>query len=196
MLVIGNGESRKNIDINKLEDVKIGCNAIMRDYQMDHLICVDRRMVNEAIEKNVNQHSLIYTRKDWYSSYSKINKRIRIVPELPYVGNERPDDPFHWGSGPYAVLLGAKISKDNKVKLLGFDLYSKDSLINNVYKDTQGYDSSQKRAVDHSYWVYQVGKVFENFTKLKFTIYQEDNWIMPKQWKKSNVSLDSISNIV
>ena len=49
MLVIGNGESRENIDLNKINTTKVGCNAIMRDFFVDHLICVDRRMVEESI---------------------------------------------------------------------------------------------------------------------------------------------------
>lgn len=196
MIVIGNGESRKNIDIDKINDVKIGCNGIMRDYQMNHLVCVDRRMMDEAIERKANYHSLVYTRADWYSTYNKNNKRIRLVPDLPYTGSDRKDDPFHWGSGPYAVLLGAKLSKDNNVKLLGFDLYSKDKFVNNIYKNTNGYDNSEKKAIDHSYWLYQINKIFETFPKVQFTIYQEDIWEIPKDWKKINVSLDSISNIV
>ena len=49
MLVIGNGESRKHIDVDAINDTKIGCNAILRDYLVEHLICVDRKMVREAI---------------------------------------------------------------------------------------------------------------------------------------------------
>ena len=52
MLVIGNGESRLKTNLNKIEDIKIGCNAICRDMPVDHLVCVDRRMVLEAISLN------------------------------------------------------------------------------------------------------------------------------------------------
>ena len=45
MYVFGNGESRTSVNISNLEGIKVGCNAIYRDYTMDHLICVDRRMV-------------------------------------------------------------------------------------------------------------------------------------------------------
>ena len=49
MYVFGNGESRTSVNIDKLEGTKVGCNAIYRDYTMDHLICVDRRMVQESL---------------------------------------------------------------------------------------------------------------------------------------------------
>ena len=50
MLVIGNGESRKHLDISKYAKTKVGCNAIFRDFYVHHLICCDRRMVIEAQE--------------------------------------------------------------------------------------------------------------------------------------------------
>jgi hypothetical protein len=195
MLVLGNGESRKAIDISRLKDFKIGCNAVFRDHTVDHLICVDRRMMNEALDAGANLASLVYTRKDWFNSYKDNFKRIRLVPDLPYAGSERPDDPWHWGSGPYAVLLAAKISKNKTVKLLGFDLYGIDNKVNNVYKDTPNYDNSEKRAVDPRYWIYQIGKVIECFSDVNFTIYQEDDWQLPKAWNYTNVTVDSISNI-
>ena len=49
MIVIGNGESRKGIDINELQSEKVGCNAIIRDFTVHHLVCCDKRMVAEAI---------------------------------------------------------------------------------------------------------------------------------------------------
>ena len=66
-LVIGNGESRRNIDIDSINMTKVGCNAILRDYKVDHLVCVDRKMVREAV--NTGYQSLIYTRKDWVSEF-------------------------------------------------------------------------------------------------------------------------------
>ena len=50
MLVIGNGESRKSLDISTLKLPTVGCNAIFRDMKVDHLVCVDRRMIREALD--------------------------------------------------------------------------------------------------------------------------------------------------
>jgi hypothetical protein len=194
MIVLGNGESRLSVDIKSLDRPLVGCNAIMRDHTMDYLVCVDRRMVQEAINRSANNDSLVYTRKDWYH-YFKEHKRIRTVPDLPYVGSERADDPFHWGSGPYAVLIGAKNAKEKQVKLIGFDLYSKTDNVNNIYKGTPNYDDPNKRAVDPRYWIHQIGKVFECYPKITFTIYTEKDWELPKAWNYPNVMVDNISNI-
>lgn len=193
MIVLGNGESRQSIDLTKLQGPFIGCNAIYRDFKTDHLVCVDRRMLHEALENDVNYDSLVYTRPQWFEQYKV--KRLRQVPSLPYAGLERPDDPTHWGSGPYAVLLGAKLSRERKVHMLGFDLYSKTQKVNNVYKGTSNYIAAEKSAVDPSYWIWQIGKIFENFPKTTFTIYKEEGWAKPKIWNYSNVKVDNISNI-
>ena len=190
-LVIGNGESRRGIDIDSINTTKIGCNAILRDFKVNHLVCVDRKMVREAV--STNYQSLIYTRKDWASEFQHI-PLVKEVPELPYHGTERHDEPFQWGSGPYAVLVGAIYTKTNTVDLIGFDLHSKTPTVNNIYKGTPNYIDADKRAVDPRYWIHQIGMVFKCFPKIQFTIYQDD-WELPESWNYPNVMVDKISKI-
>lgn len=188
MLVIGNGESRQQVNLNLLCGPKIGCNAIFRDYYTEYLICVDRSMVKEAQTAGADTDRAVYTRSDWSQRFG-----VYTVPDLPYQGTYKADDAFNWGSGAYAALLAATLSTD--VDLVGFDLYSSDHKINNIYKDTVNYKNSNERAVDPRYWIYQIGKVIEHFPSTQFTIYQTDCWQLPSSWKKSNVTLDNISNI-
>jgi len=194
MYVFGNGESRSKINIDSLSGLKFGCNAIMRDYQMDHLVCVDRRMVDEAVKSNANQHTIIYTREDWIQRYEGI-ERVRTVPKLPYNGMTRPDQPFQWGSGPYALLLAAMKSKGDIVSLIGFDLYSKTQNVNNIYKGTPNYAKAESRNIDPRYWIHQIGMVFKCFPKVKFNIYQDRYWELPDYWNFSNISLDNLNNL-
>lgn len=193
MLVIGNGESRNSVNIDKLDYTKIGCNAILRDFIVDHLICVDKRMLVEAFNSSYHKHAKVHTRRNNFVNY-RLEKNIRMVPDLPYVGSERPDDPIHWGAGPYAVLLAAKLTTDD-IHLLGFDLYGIDNKVNNIYKDTTNYALAQKRPVDPRYWIYQIAKVFECFPNNRFIIHQEEKWQCPKAWKHSNVTVDNISSL-
>ena len=193
MLVIGNGESRRNINLSAIDTTKIGCNAIVRDFFVDHLVCVDRRMVDEAAQKHADKFKFIYTREDWLNGRDHI-KNLLTVPELPYKGHQRPDEPFHWGSGPYALLLGALL--DTTVKLIGFDLHSKNTKVNNIYKDTKNYDPSTKTAIDPRYWIHQIGKVFECFPKHKFVIYTDNDWECPNFWNRPNVSVDNYSKLL
>lgn len=195
MIVIGNGESRLGIDLQKIKEQKVGCNAIYRDVTVKHLVCVDKRILLECLKTGYNNKNFVYTRPRNWVTY-RLENNIKRVPVLPYQGNLRPDQEEHWGSGPYAVLIGAMKAKEKElIKLVGFDFYSKDRLLNNVYKDTLNYGRSTDSAVDPRYWIYQIGKVFECFPQKKFIVYNNDNWIVPKQWKYSNVFVDSISNI-
>ena len=192
ILVVGNGESRKDININNIPMKKVGCNAIYRDFYVDHLVCVDRRMCQEAVNAGFQRNSKIYTRQDWIS-YFKNKRNLRTVPELPFTGYERWDIPWHWGAGPYAVLLATKHSSE--IHLLGFDLYSKDQFTNNIYKDTDNYNIAKKRAVDPSYWIHQIGRLFKHFSDKVFIIHQEEGWQIPKEWKKPNVKVDNLANL-
>ena len=175
MLVIGNGESRKDIDINKYGSIKGGFNAIFRDFYVNHLICCDRRMVTEAQQER--NYGAIYTRPDWRDEF----KLCGLVPQLPYKGDTRPDDPWHWGSGPYAVLLGTSIanrfsSGNTEISMIGFDLYSETKTVNNIYKGTENYEDTESRPIDPSYWIYQIDKVFENFPDTTFYYYNNKPW--------------------
>jgi len=186
-LAIGNGESRSGIDLNKIpKDITVGCNAIVRDYPVDHLVCVDRRMVREALDFSTGP---IYTRLDWIKEF-KNYPAVTTVPELPYSGSTRADEPFHWGSGPYAVLLAANIS--DTVSLIGFDLWSKDKNINNLYKGTANYNTATHRAIDPKYWIHQLSMVFKHCHDKYFVVYNEREWKIPEQWCLANVSFKDI----
>lgn len=187
MIVAGNGESRLSVDLKSYSPL-IGCNAIHRDYRVDHLVAVDRRCVIEALESSNCSNTTIYTRKDWAIYFD--DPRVQTVPDLPYLGTTRPDDPFHWGSGPYAVLLAAQL--DTTVELVGFDLHGNGALINNVYKGTPNYNDVNYRAVDPSYWIYQISKVFESFPDKYFIVYNKANWSMPTLWKRANVEFKTL----
>lgn len=189
-LVIGNGESRSAINLSEFSKdyITVGCNAIHRDFTVDHLVCCDARMVREALENPSTDNSQIYVREDWHQYFRKIlkNKHVQVVPNIPYQGSKRPDNPIHWGSGPYAVLVAAGLGTGS-VSLLGFDLYGNQSLVNNIYKDTNNYKGSQTSAVDPSYWVYQISKVFDSFPETTFNIINKPLWKMPAEWQKNNV---------
>lgn len=187
ILVVGNGQSRESININTNRTV-VGCNALIRDMPVDHLVCCDRRMVEEAILNENAKNTKIYVRPDWFNYFRKIkkDKRINLVPELPYdTTRSKIDNPIHWGSGPYAVLLSATL--DNDVQLIGFDLYGINDRVNNIYKGTLNYSDRTSNPVDYSYWEYQIGKVFENFPNVNFEIINSNKWNMPRKWKYPNV---------
>ena len=188
ILVVGNGESRLGIKLPNIETV--GCNAIHRDHTVDHLVCCDKRMVEEALKNP--QVSKIYTRQSWLNHFKQDN--VIEVPRLLENGVNKVDKPEHWGSGPYSVLLGSMLG--DYIHLIGFDLYHKDKKINNVYKGTENYLSAESKPVDYSYWVYQIAKVFCWNPDKYFTVYNTEGWKIPSCWNLDNVKLSTdLTNI-
>ena len=185
-VVVGNGESRRSLNLQTLSETHtiFGCNALLRDLVVPHLVCCDQRMVTEALNSPNNQNIIIYTRPEWAHHFSG---QVRAVPELPYKGNLRQDQLWHWGSGPLALLVACTLGFKN-IKLVGFDLYGINDKVNNVYKDSTNYLKSEAGAVDPVYWIYQNAKVFELFPEVNFTILNKSNWSMPPEWRKNNVT--------
>jgi hypothetical protein len=177
--VVGNGQSRHGVALNQLNSWIIGCNAVHRDYQCNELVAVDQRMVNEILLNEQNLNVPVYTRQDWIQSYSDC--RVRSLPDLPFDGPNKADNPFHWNSGPYAVLL-ASLKSPKEVHLLGFDLWSRTGLVNNLYKGTPNYATQESRKVSPDFWIYQLKKIFEHFDQIKFIQHQTTDWKTPSPW--------------
>lgn len=197
-LVIGNGESRKSINLQNLKNhfITVGCNAIHRDLTVDHLICCDNRMVKEALNNDNTIKTKIYTRELWYREHRKIkkNRNVYLLPELPYQSNARPDQSIHWGSGPYAVLVGSELS--DEIHMIGFDLYGINDKVNNIYKNSNNYASHNKSAVDYSYWLYQIQKTFQSYKNKRFLIYNNSEWTIPLEWKCKNVVFLNLNELL
>jgi hypothetical protein len=189
-VVVGNGESRRGIDLESYRSTHalIGCNGIHRDIKVDHLICCDRRMVAEAIVNPDINDTLIYVRDSWYHYFRKIlkNKRIQHLPPIPVVGELKRDQPDHWGSGCYAILLAAHLGF-KKITLVGFDLYPTHDRVNNLYKGTPNYAKADAQSVDYSYWVYHTELIFKHYPQCEFNVSNHAAWPMPKEWQKNNV---------
>lgn len=178
--IIGNGESRKNFNLNRISSHTIGCNAVHRDHVCDDFVAVDRRMVNEILLNQACKDKIIYTRPDWANEYDP--KRVRSLPDPPFNGPNKSDNPFHWNSGPYAILLAA-FKYPLSIHLLGFDLYGIHGLVNNIYKDTTNYSKAESRLVCPDFWIYQLEKIFNYYNQIEFIQHQRENWQIPSQWK-------------
>lgn len=189
VVVVGNGESRTSVDLAALSKkyTLIGCNGIHRDITVPHLVCCDRRMVSEAVSNPNNKNSTIYTRKDWFAEFPGTIS----LPQLPYSGTRRADNQWHWGSGPSAILVACNLEPAT-IKLIGFDLYSFNGSVNNIYKGSPNYAGKLSQPVDYSYWEYQISKLFECYSTINFEIYNTSTWQLPLKWNLPNVTVFDI----
>ena len=81
IVVVGNGISRKNIDLWQLKKhyTIYGCNAIYREFQPDILFCVDDRMSNELHVSGYSKaHKVITTNKYSCPSATHINIKSQL----------------------------------------------------------------------------------------------------------------------
>jgi hypothetical protein len=110
---------------------------------------------------------------------------VKKVPDLPYEGDKRQDDPFHWGTGQFAALVGMSF-KPKAIFLIGMDLWglgkeNKPENVNNIYKGSKGY-TYIKRPVDPR--------------DCRWIVVNEENWKMPEEWQKhKNVFQESYDGL-
>jgi hypothetical protein len=73
-----------------------------------------------------------------------------------------------WSAGPIAVNLACLLEEPKDVYLIGFDMDSKDGLVNNVYKGTDNYVSSDSPETLNINWLRQHKQNFEWFPNVNF----------------------------
>ena len=148
-------------------------------------------MADEAAR--ARSSATIYTRTDWITYFKSTYPNVEQLSDLPYTGTLKQDQPINWGSGVYALLLATTLPVDT-ITIIGFDLYPKHNTVNNLYKDTVNYAKANSKPVDHSYWVYQTARLIELNPNKTFQFVNEEEWIMPIEWKKFNVECLTINS--
>lgn len=175
---IGNGESRMKVNINALKGPKIGCNGIYRDWHVDELVCVDRTMVHEALSNKYK--GKILTKEDYRQHFVGYDN-VSWLPKPP------SDLPF--SSGNYALIRAAGLASisDKEVHMIGYDMYSYNGYINNIYSGTQNYAKKMSQGVNELPWIEQAADIMSAYPRINFIVYQEERWLFPQQWTLRNV---------
>ena len=173
--VVGNGVSRKPIDLNQLKSKgkTYGCNALFREYSPDYLVAVDVKMIIE-IQNARYQHS--------NEVWTNPNKLYHQMTGFNFFNPTKG-----WSSGPTALHL-ASIHNNNEIYILGFDYkgLGEDNRVNNIYVDTNNYKKSHEVATYHGNWERQTYSViFNNPDKRYIRVLGENNFI-PRQFTKLN----------
>ena len=89
-IILGNGESRKNLNLNLLLDhTTYGCNAIHRDWNPTHLVCIDNKMLHEIVE---SQYCKMY--HCWFRNFQLMDAemypvlRSTVTPGIEVIENK------------------------------------------------------------------------------------------------------------
>lgn len=171
--VLGNGVSRSDIDVNLLKPLGTvyGCNAIYRDYIVDHLVAVDVKMILEIDEAGYQYKTNVWTNP---------NKHTENIP-----GINRFEYPLGWSSGPTALDLAAK-NGHKYVYIIGFDFVGIGDRFNNVYAGTKNYKKSDDPATYYANWAKQTTMAIDNHKSTKFYRVVNDGAYIPKNFPHLN----------
>jgi len=181
--VLGNGQSRKGIDINNLKEkgTVFACNAVYRTHQPHWLVAVDPKMMLEIAETDYVVHNKVYS--NFNRQYDKHHKLLdHVTWSKPSLG---------WSSGPTALRLACE-QGFKEIYILGFDYQglavdaNKNRFnLNNIYGDTRNYKRSNEQATFFGNWMNQTKKCLEDFKDVQFHRVIPTGGYQPKglEWK-------------
>ena len=152
--VLGNGTSRKNINLEQLRisGTIYGCNALYREFTPDVLVATDRPIAEQIQQSGYSLANQFYTRRP-----------------LPTLGaNALPEKYYGYSSGPNALALAA-IKRFERIYLLGFDMGpTEHNLFNNIYADTEFYKTSKHSPTFTGNWAKQIVQICQDFPEQQF----------------------------
>lgn len=177
-ICIGNGNSRKSFDLNKIKNVgpTYGCNQLIEDFILDNTIVVDRPLLLDLVSKGYHEKTNLYTREKWHNLSPNLKKLS--FPDIHK--NHRWDNEQHWGSGVHALNLAATHNPDIII-MLGYDLWAP-----NVYS---------AKTIDPACWIYQISRLLDIYPNISFVQIQPKEWKCPEMWDKDNMSFDSYDKL-
>jgi hypothetical protein len=187
--VLGNGESRKGIQIEDLKKhgTVFACNGVYRTERPDFLVAVDPKMMLEIGETEYVVHNKVYS--NYNVQYDK-NQKI-----LDHVQWFKPS--LGWSSGPTALRLALE-QGFTEIYMLGFDYKGFNvnggslNKFNNLFKDTRNYKKGTEEATFYGNWMSQTKRCLLDFKDAKFIRIIPKDWFAPKDllWQ------DNLSTII
>jgi hypothetical protein len=181
--VLGNGESRKGIDINDLKEkgTVFACNGVYRTHQPHFLVAVDPKMILEIAETDYMLHN-----KVWSNFNAQYNKNPKIMDHVQWF---KPS--LGWSSGPTALRMACDHGF-KEIYILGFDYQGLSEgqknnrfKVNNLFKDTRNYKKGNEQATFFGNWMNQTKKCLQDFKDVRFHRVIPTGWYQPKDlaWK-------------
>jgi hypothetical protein len=173
--VLGNGESRRGIEINDLKEkgTVFACNAVYRTHRPDFLVAVDPKMIFEIAETDYPVHN-----KVWSNFNAQYNKHPKILNHINWF---KPS--LGWSSGPTALRMACEHGF-KEIYILGFDYQGlnqgKRFTLNNIFGDTRNYKKRNDEATFYGNWMNQTKRCLQDFKDVRFHRVIPKGWFKPK----------------
>jgi hypothetical protein len=175
-LIVGNGLSRKDIDLREVARVNdnmtiFGCNAIYRDYAPDYnvpdyLVAIDEGIITE-IECSTFPSSRVIIPPE-----EECWEPREIWAEIPAFSSTPRSN-----AGTNAILEAIKRGYTD-LRLVGFDsfVYEKNIAESNIYEGTENYSTETKATFEESISrVRYISWIVEKNRNVTFTFYLPEN---------------------
>jgi hypothetical protein len=137
--------------------------------------CVIQGKDPATIQQRIDSLSELNANLDMNDLQKKLTKDIGVW--ITYVDDNDPvkniDYPRGWSAGATALYLACQQGAE-EVYMLGFDLSSKNELLNNIYKGSNYYLPADAKGFNPQNWVNQLLAVFREFKDTQFY------WVDPK----------------
>jgi hypothetical protein len=181
--VLGNGVSRKHIDVNTLLKLGTvyGCNALYRTHTPHVLVATDQPISTQIQESGYSARNKFYTRR----------------PINSLGAHKVPQSYFGFSSGPIATGIAAG-DGHKTIYLLGFDMGpAANGLFNNVYADTEFYKQTLAKPTFTGNWVKQLVSVTKDFPNQQFVrVCGDTTAVIPDLQALSNMKSIPIAEFV
>lgn len=174
--VLGNGTSRKTINLNELKrkGITFGCNALYREFSPDYLIAVDTKMILEISQAGYQHQQQVWTNR---------NKNFKKIKGLNFFQSDKG-----WSSGPTALHFASTTDVED-IYILGFDFIGIENKINNIYAGTYNYKRIDEHATFHGNWLRQTLITCQKFSKKRYIRVLGENGYIPQEFHDlSNMS--------
>jgi hypothetical protein len=177
-VVLGNGTSRLDMDLRPIKNHRggllgskalqtYGCNALYRDFTPNFLVASGNDIVNEIASTSYPTDNIVYT-----SSLNMLAhpNKFYLVPHDPYAD-----------AGTTAAYI-ACFDGHKKIFLLGFDGQEPANYNNNIYADTNAYDSKTTQ-VNPNKWHANMKQLMQVYNDVDFVlVHKYKGYSIPTAW--------------
>jgi len=172
--IIGNGVSRKSIDLNHLvgNGTIVGCNALYRDFsRWDYLVAIDDGMIHEV--KHIDP----------------VGDQEVYVPPMEERFEDAEYSPQRRSNNAGMVAMKKAIQEGHDILYcLGFDFFLEGSVsVDNLYKDTKNYGPETHAIESDNYYRIKYLEWFLNkYQEVKFV------FVIPDGAKTKPIDADNV----
>lgn len=164
--VIGNGESRKTIDIDKIQGIRVGCNALYLYHRVEYICAMDKFWRDKiSKESNIPLISRLHNAA-FQTTLELFNGRWQST-ECPYRG---------YCSGVTAMDYLSYIYKNQDIYLIGFDFDYTGDKVNHMYKGTENHPKADRPAQSESLFLKQCIETVKRYPRHRYHWVSDSNF--------------------